>query len=146
MSLTFYPFIYINLSRTHWSYIVVPGRMLHIIAVTSRNLLKLKQIFVRFASHEIRFVRSAAYQYLHLTKFLKYLLLDFRSPLNVVHAGLDLLLAEVRNADPASPYVPIQRSTADFIVHMFTSSESAINILNDLLQYEHMEAGYDNLS
>ena len=58
MSLTFYPFIYINLSRTHWSSIVVPGRMLHIIAVTSRNLLKLKQIFVRFASHEIRFVRS----------------------------------------------------------------------------------------
>ena len=36
--------------------VVVPGRMLHIIAVTSRNLLKMKQIFVRFASHEIRFV------------------------------------------------------------------------------------------
>ena len=66
-----------------------------------------------------------------------------RSPLNVVHAGLDLLLAEVRSEDPTSPHVPIQRSTADFIVHMFTSSESAINILNDLLQYEHMEAGME---
>jgi hypothetical protein len=63
--------------------------------------------------------------------------------LTVVHAGLDLLLAEVRSADPASPYVPVQRSTADLIVHMFTSSESAINVLNELLQYEHMEAGND---
>ena len=57
------------------------------------------------------------------------------------HAGLDLLLTEVRSADPASPYVATQRSTADFIVHMFASSESAIHILNELLQYEHMEAG-----
>ena len=37
--------------------------------------------------------------------------------------------------------VSIERSTADFIQHMFAASESAINILNDLLQYEHMEAG-----
>ena len=74
-----------------------------------------------------------------------YLPMAFRSPLNVVHAGLDLLLAEVRSADPESPYVSITRSTADFIVHMFTSSESAINILNDLLQYEHMEAGTERV-
>lgn len=64
-----------------------------------------------------------------------------RSPLNVVHVGLEMLLTEIRKSDPASPFVSIERSTADFIVHMFTSSESAINILNDLLQYEHMEAG-----
>lgn len=65
----------------------------------------------------------------------------YRSPLNVVHVGLEMLLTEIRKSDPASPFVSIDRSTADFIVHMFTSSESAINILNDLLQYEHMEAG-----
>eukprot|EP01036_Dinobryon_divergens_P034732 gene34732-44919_t len=52
-----------------------------------------------------------------------------------------MLLTEIRKSDPASPFVSIERRTADFIVHMFTSSESAINILNDLLQYEHMEAG-----
>ena len=64
-----------------------------------------------------------------------------RSPLNVVHVGLEMLLTEIQKSDPASPFVSIERSTADFIVHMITSSESAINILNDLLQYEHMEAG-----
>ena len=122
--------------------------MLHIIAVTSRNLLKMKQIFVRFASHEIRFVCCHFYSMGKCTVrkvICGYLPMAFRSPLNVVHAGLDLLLAEVRSADPASPYVPITRSTADFIVHMFTSSESAINILNDLLQYEHMEAGTESV-
>eukprot|EP01036_Dinobryon_divergens_P061796 gene61796-biopygen28281 len=40
---------------------VVPGRILHMFAVTKTNLLRLKQIFVRYVSHEIR------------------------SPLNVVH-------------------------------------------------------------
>ena len=67
--------------------------------------------------------------------------LDARSPLNIVHAGLDLLLLTIKAADPAAPFVPIDRSTADFIFQMFFASESAINILNDLLQYEHIEAG-----
>ena len=65
----------------------------------------------------------------------------FRSPLNVVHAGLELLLLEIARVDPTSMVVSIERSTADFIQNMFAASESAINILNDLLQYEHMEAG-----
>jgi hypothetical protein len=34
--------------------IVVPGRVLHMLAVTKMNLLRLKQIFVRYVSHEIR--------------------------------------------------------------------------------------------
>ena len=33
---------------------VVPGRVLHMLAVTHMNLLRLKQIFVRYVSHEIR--------------------------------------------------------------------------------------------
>ena len=64
-----------------------------------------------------------------------------RSPLNVVHVGLEMLVSLIHSTDPASPTVSIDRSTADFILQMFFSSESAINILNDLLQYEHMEAG-----
>ena len=64
-----------------------------------------------------------------------------RSPLNVVHVGLEMLVALIKSADPTSPFVPIDRGTADFIIQMFFSSESAINILNDLLQYEHIEAG-----
>jgi hypothetical protein len=63
------------------------------------------------------------------------------SPLNVVHVGLEMLVSLIHKADPASPTVSIDRSTADFILQMFFSSESAINILNDLLQYEHIEAG-----
>ena len=69
-----------------------------------------------------------------------------RSPLNVVHVGLEMLLSVINNSDPASPVVTIDRSTADFIKDMFFSSESAINLLNDLLQYEHIEAGYNHLN
>ena len=35
--------------------LVVPGRILQILAVANTNLLRLKQIFVRYVSHEIRF-------------------------------------------------------------------------------------------
>ena len=59
----------------------------------------------------------------------------------MVHAGLDLLVAEIKNADPIGGTVLIERRTADFVIQMFSASESAINILNDLLQYEHIEAG-----
>jgi hypothetical protein len=61
--------------------------------------------------------------------------------LNVVHVGLEMLVSLIKSADPTSPFIFIDRSTTDFIIQMFFSSESAINILNDLLQYEHMEAG-----
>ena len=64
-----------------------------------------------------------------------------RSPLNVVHAGLDLLVSEIKDADPEAGTVPISRSTVELIYWIFSSSESAIEILNDLLQYEQMDAG-----
>ena len=67
-----------------------------------------------------------------------------RSPLNVVHVGLELLVSIIKSTDPAMPYIRIDRSNADFILQMFYSSESAINILNDMLQYEHIEAGNNN--
>ena len=66
---------------------------------------------------------------------------NHRSPLNVVHGGLDLLMSEIREADPTAEFVPISRSTVELIQHIFSSSESAIDILNDLLQYEQIDAG-----
>ena len=62
--------------------------------------------------------------------------------MNVVHAGLELLLLEIKRGDPNSLMVSIERSTADFIQQMFSASESAIDILNNLLQYEDFEAGF----
>jgi hypothetical protein len=59
----------------------------------------------------------------------------------VVHAGLDLLMGEIKDADPEAAMVPISRSTVELIQYIFSSSESAIEILNDLLQYEQMDAG-----
>ena len=59
----------------------------------------------------------------------------------MVHVGLEMLVSLINSADPTSPFISIDRGTADFIIQMFFSSESAINILNDLLQYEHIEAG-----
>lgn len=59
----------------------------------------------------------------------------------MVHVGLEMLVSLIDSADPTSPVITIDRSTADFIKQMFFSSESSINILNDLLQYEHIEAG-----
>ena len=59
----------------------------------------------------------------------------------MVHVGLEMLVSLINRADPTSPSISIDRDTADFIKQMFFSSESAINILNDLLQYEHIESG-----
>ena len=59
----------------------------------------------------------------------------------MVHVGLEMLLSVISNSDPTSPVITIDRSTADFVKDMFFSSESAINFLNDLLQYENIEAG-----
>ena len=59
----------------------------------------------------------------------------------MVHAGLDLLMSEIKEADPDAAEVPISRSTVELIYHIFSSSESAIELLNDLLHYEQMDAG-----
>eukprot|EP01035_Chromulina_nebulosa_P026870 gene26870-biopygen17255 len=86
------------------------------IAELNRSLLNLKQIFVRYVSHEIR------------------------SPLNIVHAGLDIVRSEIE-ANSGGPVVFISPETAKMIRNMFSASETAIQILNDLLHYEHIDAG-----
>ena len=76
----------------------------------SEAILQLKREFVRYVSHEIR------------------------SPLNVVHAGLELLLADL----VATGALP---STLTLLQDIFFASSAAIEILNDMLQYEHIDSG-----
>ena len=64
-----------------------------------------------------------------------------RSPLNVVYAGLDLLIMEMKEMDQNGFYLSVRKSTAELVDSIFSSCGEAINILNDLLNYEHIEAG-----
>jgi hypothetical protein len=50
-------------------------------------------------------------------------------------------MSEIRVSDPNAEFVPISRSTVELIQHIFSSSESAIDLLNDLLHYEQIDAG-----
>jgi len=73
--------------------------------------------------------------------------------LNVVHAGLDILLDELRQIRameniavlPISPIasncVGKVKGLQELVEDIFAASDTAINILNDLLDYEHMDAG-----
>jgi len=91
---------------------VIPGRIIRALAISKINSLSLKQVFVRYVSHEIR------------------------SPLNVVLAGLELLRADLKDATER-----VNMSVFELIDDMQYAGETAINILNDLLHYEHMDAG-----
>lgn len=66
----------------------------------------------------------------------------YRSPLNVVHAGLDILRSELGCMENFNGlFGQVSESTAELIEDIYTASETAISILNDLLHYEHMDAG-----
>ena len=64
-----------------------------------------------------------------------------RSPLNVVYAGLDLLITEMKEADQNGLYLISRQSTTELVDSIFSSCGDAITILNDLLNYEHIESG-----
>ena len=59
----------------------------------------------------------------------------------MVYAGLDLLIREMKEGDQNGPLLSIQRSAVDLADSIFSSCGDAINILNDLLNYENIEAG-----
>ena len=59
-------------------------------------------------------------------------LCSVRSPLNIVHEGLDIIRSEIE-ADK-------------MIRNIFSASETSINFLNDLLHCEHIDAGDLNCS
>ena len=67
-------------------------------------------------------------------EFVRYVSHEIRSPLNVVHAGLELLRADLTAAG-ALP------STLTLLQDIFFASSAAIEILNDMLQYEHIDSG-----
>jgi signal transduction histidine kinase len=59
-----------------------------------------------------------------------------RSPLSVIHAGLELLQEELRRLVGAP-----MPSAMELLEDIYSSSELAINIMNDLLNYEDLEEG-----
>ena len=62
-----------------------------------------------------------------------------RSPLNVVHAGLELLLVDLKRVD--GDVNDRLRAAVELVEDIFSASDTAISILNDLLNYEHMDSG-----
>jgi len=55
-----------------------------------------------------------------------------------VHAGADLLLSELKQDITAPPNI---EKIVEQLEDIFQASESAVNFLNDLLNYEHIDAG-----
>ena len=60
-----------------------------------------------------------------------------------MHAGLDILRSEIdaNSGGTTGTVVFISPETAKMVRNMFSASETAIQILNDLLHYEHIDAG-----
>jgi signal transduction histidine kinase len=93
----------------------------------------MKQVFVRYVSHEIRFL-----PFFFKRENMGGSYSEFRSPLNVVIAGLDLVLTNVKSCIE----LPAELSSViGMLEDIFEASNTAILILNDLLDYESMDAG-----
>lgn len=92
--------------------VVLPGRNAKFEATKLHANLELKRNFVRYVGHEIR------------------------TPLNTLHAGLELLEIDYANSNH-----PPDCERATRIVEMRESCATAVEILNDLLQYEKLESG-----
>ena len=89
---------------------VLPGRLLRKLSEIKESVLQMKREFVRYLSHEIR------------------------SPLNVSHAGLEILKAELE-------VMGASLAILSLVDDIFSASSAAIEILNDSLHYEHMDSG-----
>ena len=57
-----------------------------------------------------------------------------------MHAGLDIIRSEMKAIENSSSFA-LSSETAGLIEQIFSASETAINILDDLLNYEHMDSG-----
>ena len=67
-------------------------------------------------------------------EFVRFMSHEIRSPLNVAFAGLELLKEEMITAG-------LSNSLIDLLDEIYISSATAIEILNDMLQYEHIDSG-----
>jgi len=95
---------------------LVPSRLAHLKAEISRDILHTKGSFVKSVSHEIR------------------------SPMNVVLAGVELLYRELRAISKGREKEKEKDDAiTELAVDVFDSSNSAVLLLNDLMQYESME-------
>ena len=61
-----------------------------------------------------------------------------RSPLNVVRIGLDILKSELTRPNST---LKVDPSILELLEDITSASDSSIDILNELLDYEHMDAG-----
>ena len=114
--------------------LALPGRMVRLLALSEMKTLKLKQAFVRHVSHEIRsfFLSSSLLSSIHVNLF--------RSPLNVVLAGLEILISDL--SESANKYNDENsQKTLEMAGDVHSACETAIQLLNDLLNYEHLDAG-----
>ena len=84
---------------------------MHLLNISSQISLEKKRTFVRFVSHEIR------------------------TPLNIVHMGLKYLQREISNIN-----MTIEEKH-QVIRDIQGSLETSLDILNDLLNYEKLDAG-----
>jgi len=105
---------------------IIPGRISTSKAQSRLQMLSQKQAYVRFVSHEIR------------------------SPLSIVSAGLEFFVEHLTDADSTTPQIsstsapPIGSNTVELMElanDLSEATDTAINIVNDLLQYESMDAG-----
>jgi len=108
---------------------VFPGRIIRMVAISNTKSLDLKQTFVRHVSHEIRSFVNLSFQLIYNHHFM----FCFSSPLNVVHAGLEILRSELP--------ISTSETVLELIDDIHSASETAIEILNDLLHYEHIDSG-----
>jgi hypothetical protein len=119
-------------------------------AEVNMNMLSLKQEFVRYVSHEIRLVYMGmlSMEIIMIWTYQRIQIMT-RSPLNVVHAGLDIVRSDVEaqslnlgaSGVPSAGRVHISAETAEMIEQIFAASSTAIEILDDLLVYEHIDSG-----
>ena len=65
---------------------------------------------------------------------MRYVSHEIRSPLNVVHAGLELLQADLAAAGSISP-------VRTLLQDIYFASNAVIDILNDMVQFEHIDSG-----
>jgi len=92
---------------------ILPGRFARSDRFLAEKLLEQKRAYVRYVSHEIR------------------------SPLNVVSAGLELITQDMSMASHSD----VKASSLELLGDITDATETAVNVLNDLLQYESVDAG-----
>ena len=55
---------------------------------------------------------------------------------------MDVIISEVKvKQDNTSPPVVLSSESAEMLGHIYSASQTMIDVLNDLLQYEHIDSG-----